>query len=71
MRRSILSVAVLAALATVRVPAAGPATFPWCMKGARGGTSCYFHSLQDCQATVSGLGGWCTRNPYFRGPDRQ
>ena len=73
MRQSILSVAVLIALAVVTIPAAAqsPTSFPWCMKGARGGTSCYFYSLQDCQATVSGLGGWCIRNPYYRGPDRR
>ena len=73
MRRSVFSVAVLTALAAVRIPVAAqsPTSFPWCMKGARGGTSCYFYSLRDCRATLSGLGGWCTRNPYDRGPDCQ
>jgi hypothetical protein len=73
MRQSIFFVVVLAAQATVTIPAAAqsPTSFPWCMKGARGGTSCYFHSYQDCWTTVSGLGGWCIRNPYYRGPDRR
>jgi Protein of unknown function (DUF3551) len=73
MRQSIFFVVVLATLAAVAVSAAAqsPTSFPWCMKGARGGTSCYFNSYQDCRATVSGLGGWCTRNPYYRGPNRQ
>jgi hypothetical protein len=74
MRRSIFSVVILTALAAVAAPAAAPqspTSFPWCMKGARGGTSCYFYSYQDCAATVSGLGGWCIRNPYYRGPNRQ
>jgi Protein of unknown function (DUF3551) len=72
MRQSIFAVAVFTALAAVTIPAAAQSStsFPWCMKGARGGTSCYFHSYQDCAATVSGLGGWCIRNPYHRGPDR-
>jgi hypothetical protein len=49
-------VAVLTALVAVTIPAAAqsPTSFPWCMKGARGGTSCYFRSHQDCAATVSG-----------------
>jgi hypothetical protein len=68
MRRSIFSVAILTALAAVGALAAAqsPTSFPWCMKGAGGGTSCYFHSYQDCRATLSGLGGWCIRNPYYR-----
>jgi hypothetical protein len=41
-------------------------------QGARtGGISCYFNSYQECRATLSGLGGWCMRSPYFRGLDRQ
>jgi hypothetical protein len=73
MRQTILLVGVLTALAAVTIPAAAqsPTSFPWCMKGARGGTSCYFNSYEDCRTTVSGLGGWCTRNPYYRGPDRR
>jgi hypothetical protein len=27
-------------------------------------TSCGFHSFEQCQATVSGNGGFCTRNPF-------
>jgi hypothetical protein len=70
---SILSVVVFTALAAVTIPAAAqsPTSYPWCMKGARGGTSCYFNSYQDCMAAVSGLGGWCMRNPYYRGAGRQ
>jgi hypothetical protein len=73
MRQSIFLVAVLTALAAVTAPAAAqsPTSYPWCMKGARGGTSCYFNSYQECGVTLSGLGGWCMRSPYYRGPDRQ
>jgi hypothetical protein len=72
MRRSVSFVAVLAILALIAVPAAAqsPASYPWCMKGARGGTSCYFRSYQECKSTLSGLGGWCMRSPYYHGPDR-
>ena len=27
-------------------------------------TSCGFHSFEQCQATVSGNGGFCARNPF-------
>jgi Protein of unknown function (DUF3551) len=73
MHQSIFPVAVLTALAAVTVPAAAqsPTSYPWCMKGARGGTSCYFRSYQECRTTLSGLGGHCIRSPYYNGPDRQ
>ena len=38
----------------------------WCAeyKGAAGGTNCGFYSFEQCQATVSGIGGFCMRNPF-------
>ena len=34
-------------------------------------TNCGFHSLEQCQATVSGAGGFCYRNTFggSAGPD--
>jgi hypothetical protein len=74
MRKSIFFVAILTALAAATVPAAAqsPTSYPWCLRGAKGGgMSCYFNSYQECRATLSGLGGWCMRSPYNRGLDRQ
>jgi hypothetical protein len=31
------------------------------------GTSCYFLTLEQCQATVSGNGGFCTGNNFYDG----
>ena len=28
-------------------------------------TNCYFTSYRECEAAVSGLGGYCYRSPYF------
>ena len=35
----------------------------WCANygDANGGRNCGFHSYQQCQAAVSGTGGFCTR----------
>ena len=33
----------------------------------RGGTNCGFYSFEQCQATVSGIGGFCMRNPFSVG----
>jgi hypothetical protein len=60
MRQSLFLVAVLAALGAVTVPAAAqsPTSYPWCMKGARGGTSCYSAATRNagprCPALAAG-----------------
>jgi Protein of unknown function (DUF3551) len=58
------------ALAAATVPAAAQSaySYPWCLKGGRGGMSCYFTSYQQCRATLSGRGGFCMRSPYYHGP---
>jgi hypothetical protein len=34
----------------------------WCADyGSQGGTNCGFHSYAQCQAAVSGVGGFCRR----------
>ena len=37
----------------------------WCAQyGSPGGTNCGFYSFEQCQAALSGNGGFCTRNPF-------
>jgi hypothetical protein len=38
----------------------------WCAQySTRGGaTNCGFYSFEQCRATVSGIGGFCRRNPF-------
>jgi hypothetical protein len=38
----------------------------WCAHygSPGGGTNCGFYSFEQCQATVSGIGGFCNRNPF-------
>jgi hypothetical protein len=31
------------------------------------GTNCYFMTLEQCNATVSGNGGFCTHNNFYDG----
>lgn len=42
--------------------------YRWCAhySGGRGGggTNCYFVTYAQCQAAVSGVGGFCARSPY-------
>ncbi len=73
MRLTCLVLPVLAAL-TVLVPGSSQADpYRWCAQyGGRGGggTNCGFVTLRQCQATVSGIGGFCVPNQFYTGPDR-
>lgn len=42
--------------------------YPWCaVYGGRGGggTNCGFLTIEQCRATVSGIGGFCTPNQFY------
>jgi hypothetical protein len=44
--------------------------YKWCAVygGSEGGsTNCYFMTLDQCRATVSGTGGFCTPNGFYDG----
>jgi hypothetical protein len=64
-----LVAAALAVTFSALIPAA-PASaieYPWCAQygGRSGGRNCGFVSFQQCQATVSGMGGFCERNLFY------
>jgi hypothetical protein len=65
---------IFAAAAMSLVAASVPASaeqWPWCanLKTGRNdmARNCGFANLQQCEATVSGIGGYCERNPFYRG----
>jgi len=70
MRRVLLGLVLWAA--TSLTASADP--YRWCAEygGFRGGggTNCYFVTIQQCRAAVSGVGGFCRPNPFYTGPDR-
>ncbi len=45
--------------------------YRWCAQyssGHLGGASnCYFMTIEQCRATVSGVGGYCAPNPFYDG----
>jgi len=66
------------ALATLFVIGVAAATTPvqadpyrWCAQysgdGSGGGSNCWFMTIEQCRATVSGIGGVCTPNPFYDG----
>jgi len=60
--------AVLLAGASQTASAQSPYAYPWCAKYTSrvDATSCYFTSYRQCEATVSGIGGYCYQSQYFR-----
>jgi hypothetical protein len=51
------------------VSAQSPTSYPWCARffngAVPGTTSCYFGSYERCLTTLSGIGGYCYRSPYY------
>ena len=61
---------VLASLTALARPAAA-IEYPWCAQYSGedgGGRNCGFSTLEQCMATVSGIGGDCERNLFYEGP---
>jgi hypothetical protein len=59
MRRISLTTMILAVLALCSVEAHAAT---WCATyGGQGGRNCGFHSFEQCQAAISGNGGFCTQ----------
>lgn len=66
MRIILAGLALLAAGSAFDSAAADP--YRWCLEYAgRGGTNCYFKTLEQCQATASGNLGICRPNGFYDG----
>ena len=68
MRHSLLALAILAMGLLSQPAQADP--YPWCAQyGGRSGgaTNCYFMTLAQCRAAVSGVGGFCRQNTFYDG----
>ena len=51
-------------LGTLFLSSIGANAATWCAHyGGTGGTNCGFHSYEQCQAAVSGTGGFCDQAP--------
>lgn len=68
-----LAIAVLVTLlAGSLIDSAKADPYRWCAQysGRGGGTNCYFMTIGQCQAAVSGVGGFCRPNPFYTGGDQ-
>jgi hypothetical protein len=58
--RTLSVISIILATLSFSTMAANAAT--WCAHyGGYGGTNCGFHSFEQCQAALSGNGGFCSR----------
>ncbi|MBX9826695.1 MAG: DUF3551 domain-containing protein [Xanthobacteraceae bacterium] len=65
MKKGLLAASLL--LSTISYASADP--YRWCAEYGGGGSNCYFVTLNQCQAAVSGNGGFCRANPFYTGAD--
>ena len=77
MRKALYGLAVAAGFATSLFFVASPATadpYKWCAVygGDMGGASnCGFVTIEQCRATISGIGGSCEPNQFYTGPEKK
>jgi len=67
MRSLLFMLGILAAVTGVGSPAAAQ-NYPWCAlysAGGGGGENCGFSTREQCDATVSGIGGFCQLNNLY------
>jgi len=67
---ALFAIVAIAAMAALARPAAA-IEYPWCAQYSGdddGGRNCGFVTLEQCRATISGMGGFCEPNLFYTGP---
>ena len=69
-----MRIAIAALFSLITVSAFEPAKadpYRWCAQyagfGGGGVESCYYVTLEQCRASVSGIGGFCRESPWYDG----
>jgi hypothetical protein len=73
MRKVPLGLAAVIAFAVIFLAGTANADpYKWCaVYSARGSSNCGFVTLEQCRATVSGIGGFCSVNQFYTGPEER
>ena len=73
MCKLLFGLAITAGFATSCFFAISPAAaepYKWCaLYGYDGGKNCGFVTIEQCRATISGVGGSCVENQFYTGPE--
>ncbi len=69
MRCLIVALALVCGASMGGTPHAHADPYRWCAVygGDGGGTNCGFITLEQCRATISGMGGFCEPNQFYDG----
>ena len=71
MQKSVLAFFILAGIASISAtPARAEIEYPWCAQygdSYGGGRNCGFSTIEQCRATVRGIGGFCEPNLFYPG----
>ncbi|MBV8793103.1 MAG: DUF3551 domain-containing protein [Pseudolabrys sp.] len=68
MRQFLIVAAIMATLPFLASSSVQAREYPWCAFYDWSGSTynCGFDTLGQCQATISGVGGYCRPNPRFQ-----
>jgi hypothetical protein len=70
--RRLLAATIISAVTVVLMPTTGSADpYKWCAvygSDMGGASNCGFVTIEQCRATVSGMGGFCEPNQFYTGP---
>jgi hypothetical protein len=71
MQKSALAFFILAAIASISAtPVRAEIEYPWSALSSGGDDlfkNCGFSTLEECRATISGMGGFCAPNLFYPG----
>jgi hypothetical protein len=69
MKKLLWAASAVAALSCADIATASAQTlydYPWCAAYSSRTKNCGFVTFEQCLATISGIGGFCERNPFYR-----
>lgn len=65
----VITIAAIVSLPALATPARAGIEYPWCAQYGGGdnggGRNCGFTTLEQCRATISGIGGSCEPNLFY------
>jgi hypothetical protein len=69
MRLILATLLAFAAFVSATVESANADPYRWCAhySGELSASNCWFMTIEQCRATVSGVGGYCGPNPFYDG----
>jgi hypothetical protein len=69
--RPFLFFALLGAAMLFNIQPSAAREYPWCAIYGPSTRNCGFVTLEQCRATISGIGGYCDENPLYQGGSRR